>query len=69
MDELKKRLKARGTETEESLNERLNAATKELEYSKTPGVHDYIIVNDDIDAVNHAYHIYRRQETMYVSAR
>lgn len=43
------RLRGRGTEKEESIQERLAQAKLELEYSKTPGVHDIIIVNDDLD--------------------
>jgi len=31
------------------LNKRLNQAKVELEYANTPGVHDIIIVNDDLD--------------------
>ena len=45
--ELEKRLRGRGTENEYNVQKRLNQAKKELEYSKTPGVHDLIIVNDD----------------------
>jgi guanylate kinase len=46
---LEKRLRGRGTETEESVQKRLTQAKRELEYSKTPGVHDIIIVNDDLE--------------------
>jgi guanylate kinase len=42
-------LRGRNTETEESLQKRLNQAKKELEFSKTPGVHDIIVVNDDLE--------------------
>ncbi|CCD26359.1 guanylate kinase NDAI_0H01850 [Naumovozyma dairenensis CBS 421] len=48
IDDLRKRLEGRGTETEESLNKRLSAATAEMEYANT-GAHDKIIVNDDLD--------------------
>lgn len=44
---LEARLRGRGTEKEESIQKRLAQAINELEYSKTPGVHDIIIVNDD----------------------
>lgn len=44
---LESRLRGRGTEKEESIQKRLEQAKNELEYSKTPGVHDIIIVNDD----------------------
>jgi guanylate kinase len=47
-DTLEARLRGRGTEKEESIQERLAQAKKELEYSQTPGVHDIIIVNDDL---------------------
>ena len=46
---LEARLRGRGTETEQSVQKRLAQAQNELEYSKTPGVHDKIIVNDDLD--------------------
>lgn len=46
---LKQRLQARGTETPESFEKRIAAATAELEYSKQPGAYDRIIVNDDLE--------------------
>ncbi|CAK7219609.1 guanylate kinase [Sporothrix bragantina] len=46
---LEQRLRGRGTEKEESVQQRLAQALVELEYSKTPGVHDKIIVNDDLE--------------------
>ncbi len=46
-DALESRLRGRGTEKEESIQKRLQQAKLELEYSKTEGVHDTIIVNDD----------------------
>jgi guanylate kinase len=49
MEVLEKRLRGRGTEKEESIQKRLAQAKNELEYSKTPGVHDLIIVNDDLE--------------------
>lgn len=48
-EELEKRLRGRGTEKEESIQKRLTQAKLELEYSKSPGVHDIIIVNDDLE--------------------
>ncbi|CCH43958.1 Guanylate kinase [Wickerhamomyces ciferrii] len=45
---LRQRLEGRGTETQESVEKRIAAATAEIEYSKT-GAHDKIIVNDDLD--------------------
>lgn len=47
--ELEKRLRARGTETEESLTKRLNTAKGELEYGAVDGNFDKIIVNDGVD--------------------
>ncbi|KAL7941655.1 guanylate kinase [Trichoderma barbatum] len=46
---LEERLRGRGTETEQSIQERLAQAQKELDFSETPGVHDIIIVNDDLE--------------------
>jgi len=51
IEELEKRLRGRGTETEESLTKRLSAAAAEIEYGETPGNFDLIVVNEDIDAV------------------
>jgi guanylate kinase len=48
IEELKKRLEGRGTETADSLAKRINAATSEMEYAKT-GAHDRIIINDDLE--------------------
>ncbi|KAI0203144.1 guanylate kinase [Astrocystis sublimbata] len=47
---LEQRLRGRGTEDEGSIAKRLAQARKELEYADTPGVHDIIIVNDELDA-------------------
>jgi len=46
---LEKRLRGRDTETEESINARLDAAKTELAYAKEEGAHDLIIVNDDLE--------------------
>lgn len=46
---LEARLRGRGTEKEESIQKRLAQAKAELEYSKVEGVHDKIIVNDDLE--------------------
>ncbi|KAF6016872.1 GUK1 [Bugula neritina] len=46
---LEARLKGRGTETEESLQRRLEIAKREMEYSRLDGAYDYKIVNDDVD--------------------
>ncbi|KAI0818138.1 guanylate kinase [Xylaria sp. FL0064] len=49
IEELEQRLRGRGTESEESIQKRLERAQAELEYTETPGVHDIIITNDNIE--------------------
>lgn len=50
LDELEKRLRERGTETEESLQKRLDTARDELEYEKSErNAFDHVIVNDDLE--------------------
>lgn len=49
LEELERRLRGRGTETEDSLGKRLAQARNELEYSQQPGAHDKIVVNDDLE--------------------
>ena len=49
LEELEKRLRGRGTETEDSLNKRLAQAKNEIEFSQQPGAHDKIVVNDDLE--------------------
>ena len=46
MDELEKRLRFRGTESEEDIKRRLDIAKSEIEKSVD---YDYLVVNDDID--------------------
>jgi guanylate kinase len=46
---LEKRLRGRGTEKEEDIQKRLAQAKAEVEYANTQGVHDKIIVNDDLE--------------------
>jgi len=46
---LESRLRGRGTEKEESIQKRLLQAQNELSYAETPGVHDLIVVNDDLE--------------------
>ncbi|KAJ4300076.1 guanylate kinase [Collariella sp. IMI 366227] len=48
-EELERRLRSRGTEKEDSIQERLKQAKVELDYSKIEGVHDRIIVNEDLE--------------------
>ena len=52
VEELENRLRGRGTEKEESIKKRLEQATHELEYSQVPGVHDLIIINEDLEAAH-----------------
>ncbi|KAJ9548891.1 hypothetical protein OSB04_021434 [Centaurea solstitialis] len=49
-EELEKRLRARGTETEEQIQKRLRNAKAELEQGNSPGLFDHILVNDDLEA-------------------
>ncbi|XP_030640513.1 guanylate kinase 1b [Chanos chanos] len=49
MEILEKRLRDRQTESEESLQKRLEAARIDMELSKEPGVFDLVIINDDLD--------------------
>lgn len=46
MAELEKRLRGRGTETEENFKQRFDAAKQELSRAKE---YDYIVINDDVD--------------------
>lgn len=49
IEELQTRLKSRGTETEETLKNRMNTASSAIEFSKKNGSYDSVIVNDDLD--------------------
>ncbi|KAJ6815974.1 guanylate kinase 1-like [Iris pallida] len=48
-DELEKRLRSRGTETEEQVQKRLRNAKAELDQGTSPGLFDHILVNDDLE--------------------
>jgi len=48
-EELERRLRGRGTDKEEDILKRLRQAEAELEYAKVEGVHDKIVVNDDLE--------------------
>ena len=50
MELLEKRLRDRGTETEEAIQIRTANARAEVEYGQAPGNFDYVLVNDDLDA-------------------
>ncbi|KAI4235406.1 MAG: hypothetical protein L6R40_006448, partial [Gallowayella cf. fulva] len=49
VEALEQRLRGRGTEDEDSLKKRLDQAAKEMAFSKEEGVHDKIVVNDDLE--------------------
>ena len=49
VEELEKRLRGRGTDSEESIQKRLAQAKNEIEYCRTEGKNDKVIVNDDLD--------------------
>jgi guanylate kinase len=55
---LEQRLRGRATDKEEAIQQRLAQARNELEYSKTPGVHDKIIVNDDLEKAWKEFHVF-----------
>lgn len=57
LENLKQRLKKRGTETEESLATRLENAKREMDYRDIANFWDAIVVNDDVDV---AYNEFRR---------
>ncbi|EGG21231.1 guanylate kinase [Cavenderia fasciculata] len=48
-EELEKRLRGRGTESEESLQKRLTNARTEMGYLDKPGFFDIVIVNDNLE--------------------
>lgn len=47
-EELERRLRGRGTDSEEVIQLRLANAKKEVEFAKTQGKYEYTIVNDDV---------------------
>ena len=49
VDDLERRLRGRGTETEESLVRRLGNAQREMEYGYGEGNFDYVLVNGELD--------------------
>lgn len=48
-EELERRLRGRGTDSEEVIQTRLHNAKKEMEFAKTKGKYEYTIVNDDLE--------------------
>ena len=49
LEVLEKRLRGRGTEDEESLRRRLEQARREMEWARTGGVVEKVVVNDALD--------------------
>jgi guanylate kinase len=49
VDVLEQRLRGRGDTSEDSIQKRLAQAKNELEYAKTEGKNDKVIINDDLD--------------------
>ncbi|KAH8296393.1 hypothetical protein KR054_005563 [Drosophila jambulina] len=62
IEELERRLRLRGSETEESLRKRLNAAQVELDYGLTKGNFHKIINNVDIDVAYQEFRDFVVQE-------
>ena len=48
-EELEKRLRKRGTDSEETIKLRLSNAAKETAFAKNNGKYEYTIVNDDLE--------------------
>ncbi|MBR6454984.1 MAG: guanylate kinase [Fibrobacter sp.] len=47
-EELERRLRGRGTDSEDVIRLRLENAKKEIEFAKTKGKYEYTIINDDL---------------------
>ena len=54
---LRSRLQQRGTDSNVAVQKRLETALNEIQFAKEPNVHDYIIVNDDLDR---AYTLFKK---------
>ncbi len=62
IEELEKRLRDRGTETEEVLTNRVNRAKKEIKYADDKSVFKYKVINDQVDtAAEEIKEIIRRE--------
>jgi len=53
LDELEQRLKARATDSDLVVAQRLANASKEIESAGEPGLFDVVIVNDDVEQAQH----------------
>ncbi len=61
-EELERRLRGRGTDSEEVIQLRLANAKKEMEFARTMGKYEYVIVNDDLErAANELRSILKRK--------
>lgn len=49
VDTLEERLRGRGTDSEDAIQKRLAQAKNEIEYCRTEGRGDKVVVNDDLD--------------------
>lgn len=49
LEVLEKRLRGRGTESEEAIQKRLSSASAEMEYASHEGSYDHVLVNDDLE--------------------
>ena len=62
-EELEKRLRGRGTDSEEVIQLRLANAKKEMEFAKTKGKYEYVIINDDLQrAANELREILKKKD-------
>ncbi|KAK3280983.1 adenylate kinase [Cymbomonas tetramitiformis] len=50
LEMLEERLRGRATETEESIEQRMSAASAEMEFSQEPGFFDRVIINNNIES-------------------
>lgn len=64
MAELERRIRGRGTETEESLARRLGSAAAEIEIGKR---YDYVVVNDTVEQAMEAFEVIRKAERCAVN--
>lgn len=46
---LEQRLRGRGTDSEDAIQKRLNQAEAEMSFAKEEGVHDKVVVNDELE--------------------
>ena len=63
MNILEKRLRDRGTETEENIQKRIGNAQKEMDFGMKPGNFDDVVVNDDLNKA--FYHLRMILEEWY----